>query len=183
MIPSIFYDPNDDADRGARRRPNGGGYDPAPNMARVRSCATAAMLIRSVTTSNASRMRQMKAHIMGLRLPVSRLGGLWSNARDEALFYGMPERAPLPITRAPIAGVTMPEYADAAWLVMRAALALLVNVPLADGRDAEAFVDIVTTSGYALSKREQRRATSIARRYIARTIKGLPFVQPARKAA
>jgi hypothetical protein len=117
----------------------------------------------------------MKAHIMGLRLPVSRLAALWSAAREEALFYARPERAPLPITRAPVDGCTMHEYANAAWLVMRAALSLLVDVPLADDNDADAYVEILTTAGYVLPKRQQRRAVSIARRYVACAIKGKPF--------
>jgi len=174
MTPSIFYNPDDDADRDFRKP--GGGSQPSPRMKRLRSCITAAMLYRSLTTSDAIRLRRMKAHIMGLRLPVSRLAGLWRNARDEALFYARPERAPLPITRSPVPGTTMPEYAEAAWLVMRAALSLLVNVPLADDRDADAYVEIVTTAGHVLPKRQQRRAVSIARRYVACAIKGQPFI-------
>ena len=123
MTPSIFYNPDDDADRDFRKP--GGGSQPSPRMKRLRSCITAAMLYRSLTTSDAIRLRRMKAHIMGLRLPVSRLAGLWSTAREEALFYARPERAPLPITRAPLDGCSMPDYAAAAWLV--------VNVPVAVG--------------------------------------------------
>jgi hypothetical protein len=184
MIPSIFYNPDDEADRNFRKP--GGGSQPSPSMARMRSCVVVGMLIRSTSPTEAMRLRRMKAHVMGLRLPVARLATLWSNARDEALFYARPERAPLLLTRAPVYGCSMPEYAEAAWLVMRAALSLLVNVPLGDERDAEAFVDIVTTSGHVLPKRQQRRAISIARRYVACAIKGRPFAPspvPVRKAA
>jgi hypothetical protein len=173
LVPSIFYNPDDEADRDYRKP--GGGTRPSPRMQRVRSCITAAMLYRSITTSDAARMRRMKAHIMGLRLPVSRLADLWSTARDEALFYARPERAPLPLRRAPIEGCTMPEYANAAWLVMRAALSVLATVPLANDNDADAYVEILTTAGFVLPKRQQRRAVSIARRYVACAIKGKPF--------
>jgi hypothetical protein len=149
LTPSIFYNPNDDTDARAVRRPEG-GMDLSPRMKRARSVITAAMLIRSATTSDAVRLRRMKAHILGRRLPVSRLASLWSYARDEALFYGNPERAPLPIKRGPVDNCSTAEWAGAAWLVMRAALSLLVNVPLADERDADAFTEIVTTSGYVL---------------------------------
>ncbi len=173
MTPSIFYNPDDDADRDFRKP--GGGSQPSPRMKRARSCITAAMLYRSVTTSEAARLRRMKAHIMGLRLPVSRLAGLWSTARDEALFYARPDRAPMRITRAPL-DCPMPEYVAAAWLVMRAALSLLVSAPLRNDADAEAYVEIVTTAGHVLPKRQQRRAVSIARRYVACAIKGRPFL-------
>ena len=176
MIPSIFYNPEDEADARAVRRPEG-GMDPSPGMKRARSCITAAMLIRSTATSEAIRLRRMKAHIMGLRLPVSRLASLWSYARDEALLYARGERAqPFPLRSAPVDGRSTAEWAEAAWLVMRAALSLLVNVPLADERDADAFVEIVTTAGHVLPKRQQRRAVSIARRYVACAIKGKPFI-------
>lgn len=175
MMPSIFYNPDDDADRDFRRP--GGGGQASPRMKRARSAITAAMLIRSATASEPQRLRRMKAHILSLRLPVSRLASLWSNTRDEALLYSRPDRAPLPV-RAP-EGYDNPEWAAAAWLVMRAALALLVNVPLADERDAAAYVEIVTTAGHTLPKRQQRRAISIARRYVASAIKGKPFTMGA----
>jgi hypothetical protein len=174
MIPSIFYNPEDEADARAIRRPEG-GMDLSPRMKRARSCITAAMLIRSATTSEAIRLRRMKAHVLGLRLPVSRLASLWSYARDEALFYGNPERMPLPIKAGPVANLRQ-AMADAAWLVMRAALSLLVNVPLTAECDAAAFTEIVLTAGYVLPKRQQRRAVSIARRYVSCAIKGQPFL-------
>jgi hypothetical protein len=171
--PSVFYNPDDDADSDYRKP--GGGTQPSPRMARLRKCVTAAMLIRSTTTNETARLRQMKAHIMGLRLPVSRLAALWSNARDEAILYAFPEHAPLQLKRAPIDGAPMAEYAKAAWLVMRATLALLVKVPLANNADAEGFVSIVTLSGYVLPRREQSRAISIARRYVECAILDKPF--------
>jgi hypothetical protein len=174
LTPSIFHNPEDTADSRAVRRPEG-DMDLSPRMKRARSAITAAMLIRSATLSEAVRLRRMKADILGLRLPASRLAGLWSYARDEALFYAHPERMPLPVKRGPVDNCSTAEWADAAWLVMRAALSLLVNVPLADERDADAFTEIVLTTGYALSKRQQRRAVSIARRYVACAIKGEPF--------
>jgi hypothetical protein len=176
LVPSIFYNPDDAADCNYRKP--GGGTQLSPRMKRVRSCITAAMLYRSATSSEAARLRRMKAHIMGLRLPVSRLAALWGNARDEALFYAYPDRMPLKITRAPI-DCPMPEYVAAAWLVMRAALSLLVNAPLRSDADAEAYVAIVTTAGHVLPKRQQRRAISIARRYVACAIKGKPFTMEA----
>jgi hypothetical protein len=172
MIPSVFYNPNDETDGRPTRAPKG-GMEPSPRMKRALSCITVAMLIRSATASESSRLRRMKIHIMGLRLPVARLASLWRYARDEALMYAYPDRAPLPVS-APD-GYSNPEWATAAWLVMRAALSLLVNVPLADRRDAEAFVDIVTTAGHVLPKRQQRRAIGIARRYVASAIKGALF--------
>jgi hypothetical protein len=173
LTPSIFYNPDDSADRDYHKP--GGGSQPSPRMMRLRSCTTAAMLIRSTSTSEAARLRRMKAHIMSLRLPVSRLAQLWSFAKDEALLYARPEKAPLPISMAPVDGRSTEEWANGAWLVMRAALSLLVDVPLANANDADAFVEIVTTAGRVLPKRQQRRAISIARRYVASAIKGQPF--------
>lgn len=172
--PQHLYNPDDDADRDFHKL--GGGSQPSPRMKRLRSCITVAMLIRSANSSEAMRLRRMKAHIMGLRLSVSRLAQLWSNARDEALLYAQPEKAPLPIRSAPVDGRSTAEWAEAAWLVMRAALSLLVNVPLSNNRDADAYVEMVTTAGHVLPKRQQRRAVSIARRYVACAIKGQPFI-------
>jgi hypothetical protein len=122
----------------------------------------------------------MKAHIMELRLPVSRLANLWSYARDEALLYARGEKAhPFPLRSAPVDGRSTAEWAEAAWLVMRAALSLLVNVPLSNDRDADAYVEMVTTAGHVLPKRQQRRAVSIARRYVSRAIEGKPFAMEA----
>jgi hypothetical protein len=177
LVPSIFYNPDDDADRDFHKP--GGGSQPSPRIKRLRSCTTAAMLIRSAATSETVRLRRMKAYIMSLRLPVSRLASLWSNARDEALLYAQPERAPIPLRSAPVDGRSTTEWANGAWLVMRAALALLVNVPLANACDAEAYVEIVTTAGRVLPRRQQRRAISIARRYVASAIKGKPFTMEA----
>jgi hypothetical protein len=177
LVPSIFYNPDDDADRDFHKP--GGGSQPSPRMKRFRSCTTAAMLIRSAATSETVRLRRMKAHIMGLRLPVSRLTQLWSFAWDEALLYAQPDKAPLPIRSAPVDGRSTAEWANGAWLVMRAALSLLLKVPLNDARDAEAYVEIVTIAGCVLPKRQQRRAISIARRYVACAIKGKPFTMEA----
>lgn len=174
MTPSVFYDPNDRADRDFRKL--GGGSQPSPRMKRARSCATAAMLIRSTTVSEPQRLRKMKAHIMGLRLSPSRLTALWSCARDEALFYAAPEKAAIQPTASP-GGGSMVDYSNGAWLVMRAALALLLRVPLENDCDAEAFTDIVTTAGYVLPKRDRRRAIAIARRYVSCAIEGKPFAQ------
>lgn len=177
LVPSIFYNPDDDTDR-VLHKP-GSGSQPSLRMMRLRSCTTAAMLIRSTVPSEAARLRRMKAHIMGLRLPVSRLAQLWSFARDEALIYAQPDKAPFPLRSAPVDGCSTAEWANGAWLVMRAALSLLVNVPLANARDAEAYVEIVTTSGRVLPKRQQRRAVAIARRYVSCAIKGKPFATEA----
>lgn len=68
---------------------------------------------------------------------------------------------------------------DGALELADAALALLVNVPLAHDRDADAYVEIMTTAGRVLPKRQQSRTVSIARRYIANAIKGRPFAMAA----
>jgi hypothetical protein len=172
MVPSIFYNPNDDADAQVGRASDGSLSIASPRMQRARSCITVAMLLRSTANTERVRLRRMKAHIMGLRLPVSRLANLWSQAREEVYLYAEPDNAPL-AARAPVG--SNPEWAAAAWLVMRAALSLLVNVPLADERDARSYVDIVTASGHVLPKRQQRRAIGLARRYVASAIKGVPF--------
>jgi hypothetical protein len=63
----------------------------------------------------------------------------------------------------------------AAWFVSRAALSLLLDVPLRNDGDGAGFVELVTASGGVLPPAQQRKAVRIAQRYIAARVCGVPF--------
>lgn len=172
MVPSIFYNPEDEADAMIAFSPSGLVVPPA--VKRARATISAAVLIQRATLkkNDRARLRRMCEHVMGLRLPPSRLANLWSYTRDDAV---MVRQTGIMTAPSVLPSITQGEYMAAAWLVSRACLSLLVDIPLRDDRDAAAFVDIVTASGGMLSPAHQRKAARIAHQYIAARIAGRPF--------
>lgn len=174
MGPCIFYNPDDEADTRIDITSTG-ACQPTPRMRRVYDAIRVAIRLCRLYPSDQSRFQGMKAHILAMRLPPSRLESLRRGAILVA--YDLSSRCEAkPDDMLPAYGCQRWEFQGAAWLVARAALVLLVDIPLETDADADGLLEIALSCPGALPERVRRSVRAKLRRYVSARLDGHSFV-------
>ena len=144
-------------------------------MVRLRAAITAGLgFIADARGNDAKAFASMRRYVVALDLIPSRINRLRSIAHSESI----PGMGPWPKADSEkrLDGVcTWGEWRAAARLVMRAALSVLVEVPLRSSQDAYDLIGLLLDAPGALAKAQQVRAIDKAHRYLVSAITGEGF--------
>jgi hypothetical protein len=153
-----------------------------PCVAMIRSRETAAVAIGIIAKygAGAKGLELMRKHIIGLDLAPERINRLRSYAVSAARPHGHGYRGDRPdheqVPTWDFKGrCTYGEWRRANFLVMQAALTILLDVPLAGPSDAHQFCEIMQAWTGALPKSLQPIALQKVQSYVTSRITGQPF--------